>query len=70
MRVDNMPVRDSVGFESTSAFNYPMKFQERLEQKNRCSGNSLVVQWLVFHNFTAGGLRSISDQGTRIPQDA
>ena len=58
-----MPLRDSVGFESTSAFNYPMKCQERLEQKNRCSGNSLVVQWLVFHNSTAGGLGLISDQG-------
>ena len=61
-----MPLRDSVDFESTSAFNYPMKCQERLEQKNRCSGSSLVVQWLVFHDSPAGAwVRSlIQEQGS------
>ena len=29
--------------------------------------NSLVVQWLRLHGFTAEGLCSISGQGTKIP---
>ena len=31
-------------------------------------GNSLVVQWLGLHAFTAEGVGSIPDQGTKIPQ--
>ena len=31
-------------------------------------GNSLVVQWLGLHIFTASGLGSIPGQGTKIPQ--
>ena len=33
-------------------------------------GNSLVVQWLGLHIFTASGLGSIPGQGTKIPQAA
>ena len=33
-----------------------------------CLGNSLAVQWLRFHDSTAGGPRSIPGQGTKIPQ--
>ena len=33
-------------------------------------GNSLVVQWLRLHAFTAEGPGSIPGQGTRIPQAA
>ena len=32
------------------------------------SGNTLAVQWLGLHAFTAEGLGSISGQGTKIPQ--
>ena len=31
-------------------------------------GNSLVVQWLGLHAFTAEGLSLIPGQGTKIPQ--
>ena len=31
-------------------------------------GNSLVVQWLGLHAFTAVCLGSVSDRGTKIPQ--
>ena len=34
------------------------------------SGNSLVVQWLGLCAFTAEGLGSIPDRGTKIPQAA
>ena len=36
--------------------------------RNIYRGNSLAVQWLGLHAFTAEGLGSISDQGTKIPQ--
>ena len=36
--------------------------------KCRNFGNSLVVQWLGLHAFTAKGPGSISGQGTKIPQ--
>ena len=35
--------------------------------KNLKLRNSLVVQWLVLHSFTAKGLSSIPGQGTKIP---
>ena len=35
-----------------------------------CLGNSLVVQWLGLCTFTAKGLGSIPDWGTKIPQAA
>ena len=31
-------------------------------------GNSLLIQWLGFHTFTAQGQGSIPDQETKIPQ--
>ena len=31
-------------------------------------GNSLTVQWLGLHIFTAEGLVSLPGQGTKIPQ--
>ena len=31
-------------------------------------GNSLLIQWLGFHTFTAKGQGSIPDQETKIPQ--
>ena len=33
-----------------------------------CIGNSLAVQWLGLHAFTAKGMGSIPGQGTKIPQ--
>ena len=33
------------------------------------SGNSLAVQWLEIHAFTAEGTGSIPGWGTKIPQD-
>ena len=35
--------------------------------KREIKGNSLVVQWLGLHAFTAEGLGSIPGQGTKIP---
>lgn len=43
----------------------PLKFTVNL--KLLC-GNSLTVQWLGLHAYTAEGLGSIAAQGTRIPQ--
>ena len=34
----------------------------------RISENSLMVQWLGLHAFTAEGIRSIPGEGTEIPQ--
>ena len=34
----------------------------------KCSGNSLMVQWLGFSVFTAKGQGSIPGQETKIPQ--
>ena len=36
--------------------------------KNDDVGNSLVVQWLGLHTFTAEGAGSIPGWGTKIPQ--
>ena len=36
--------------------------------KNRATGNSLAVQWLGLHAFTAEGPGSISGRGTKISQ--
>ena len=35
--------------------------------KSEHGGTSLVVQWLRLHTLTAGGVDSISAQGTKIP---
>ena len=40
----------------------------RKREKAPCLGNSLAVQWLGLHAFTAEGPGSISGQGTKIPQ--
>ena len=37
---------------------------------NRKSGNSLAVQWLELHTSTAGGMDSVPNLGTRVPQAA
>ena len=37
---------------------------------SRVVGNSLVVQWLGLHAFTAKDLGSIPGQGVKIPQAA
>ena len=37
-------------------------------QKYILLGNSLAVQWLELCTFTAEGIGSISDRGTKIPQ--
>ena len=39
-----------------------------MDQKYHPLGNSLVVQWLGLHAFTAEDLGSIPGQGTKIPQ--
>ena len=39
-----------------------------LQLKGRDWGNSLAVQWLGLHASTAGGMRSIPGQGTKILQ--
>ena len=39
-----------------------------LIQKERKTGNFLVVQWLEFHDFTAKGTGSIPGWRTKIPQ--
>ena len=39
-----------------------------LKKKKSTSGNSLVVQWLGLCTFTAEGLGSIPDRGTKIPR--
>ena len=36
--------------------------------KNNSPGNSLAVQWLRLHAFTAEGLGLIRGRGTKIPQ--
>ena len=38
------------------------------KKKKKTLGNSLVVQWLRLHTFTAVGLGSIPGRGTKIPQ--
>ena len=38
-------------------------------KKQQRTGNSLVVQWLQLHTFTAEGLGSVSGWGNKIPQD-
>ena len=42
--------------------------QDVCYQKNKISGNSLVVKWLGLRAFTAKGQGSIPGQGTKIPQ--
>ena len=37
-------------------------------KKERRTGNSLAVQWLGLHTFTAEGADSVLDGGTKIPQ--
>ena len=39
-----------------------------LRIKEKVCGNSLAVQWLGLHAFTAKGLGSVPGRGTRIPQ--
>ena len=43
---------------------------DRQMDKKDVIGNSLVVQWLGVHAFTAQGLGSIPGWGTKILQDA
>ena len=45
-----------------------LKFKYIHSEEMRELGNSLVVQWLGLHAFTAKGMGSIPSQGTKIPQ--
>ena len=46
------------------------KSMESVLRKRSRSGSSLVVQWLGVSAFTAVGLGSVPNQGTKIPQAA
>ena len=37
-----------------------------LNQKNKCQGNSMTIQWLGLHIATAGSPGLIPDEGTKI----
>ena len=39
-----------------------------LKKKKKKKGNSLAVQWLGLHAFTAKGTGSVPGWGTKIPQ--
>ena len=56
-----MPVSTSTHFFKIA------KKTEFSQSENYLSGTSLVVQWLRLQAFTAGGVGSITGQGTIIP---
>ena len=67
-QVHDLALRVSFALSKDCLLNQPIDFALVILIEIENLGNSLVVQWLGLHTFTAEGRGSVPGWGTKIPQ--